>query len=79
MKEFLVAKLNSCRGCSNLKYEYENIRRVCNFSYYMVNDYPQLNLLMNEAQKETKMLEINKETIERSILIFREKGDFENC
>ena len=46
---------------------------------YMLNDYPQLNYLMGEVQKEIKKLEINKETTERSILIFREEGYFENC
>ena len=79
LKEYFVVKLNSCRDYSNLKYEYVNIRRVCNFSYYMVNDYPQLNLLMDETPKETKRFEINKETIERSIVMLREEGDFENC
>ena len=78
LKEYFISKLNSCREYSSLKYEYVNIRRVWNFWFYMVNDYPQVNLLINQSPKDISKWPINLETIEKTIMILRNEGDFEN-
>ena len=52
LREYITLKLNSCTSYSHLKYEYLNFRRVCNFSYFMVND--EISLRMNDSQNEIK-------------------------
>ena len=79
LKEYFISKLNSCRCYSNLKYEYVNIRRVWNFSYFMVNDYPEIPLLMNDSQKESNKVDITTEIIEQAITTLRSEEDHENC
>ena len=58
--------------------KYVNIRRVCNFSYFMVNDYPEIPLLMNDYQKEIKKGEVSTETIRQAIEKLRSEEDHEN-
>ena len=79
LKEYFVARLNSCRKYSQLRYEYVNLRRVWNFSYYMVNDYPQISLLATEIPAKTAQAPVDREAIERAILRLRNEGDLENC
>ena len=78
LKEYFTLKLNSCRSYSHLRYEYVNIRRVCNFSYFMVNDYPEIPLLMDDSQKEIKKGEVSTETIRQAIEKLRSEEDHEN-
>ena len=77
LREYFILKLNSCRSYSNLRYEYVNIRRVCNFSYFMANDYPEIPLLMNDSQKEIKKGEVSTETIKEAIAKLRNEEDHE--
>ena len=79
LKEYFISKLNSCRCYSNLKYEYVNIRRVWNFSYFMVNDYPEIPLLMNDSKNESNKVDITTEIIEKAITTLRSEEDHENC
>ena len=78
LREYFTLKLNSCRSYSYLRYEYVNIRRVCNFSYFMVNDYPEVPLLMNDSQKEIKKGEVSTETIRQAISKLKNEEDHEN-
>ena len=78
LKEYFWAKLNSWRRYSSLKYEYVNIRRVWNFSYYIANDYPEISLLADEPQKDINKIEINKEKVEEAIIMLKDWGDHEN-
>ena len=79
LKEYFWVKLNSCRNYSSLKYEYVNLRRVWNFSYYMVNDYPEVSLLCDERPKDHKKCKINRQKIDETIKLLRDEGDHENC
>ena len=63
MKDYFWVKLNSCRRNSSLKYEYFNIRQVWNFSCYIANDFPKINLITDEPQKDNNKIEVNKEKI----------------
>ena len=78
LKEYFLSKLNSWREYSGLKYEYVNIRRVWNFWFYMINDYPLINLLIDQVPKHVSKWDINRETIEMTIIILRDEGDLEN-
>ena len=78
LRGYFTLKLNSCRSYSHLRYEYVNIRRVCNFLYFMVNDYPEIPLLMNDSQKEIKKGEVSTETIRQAIAKLRSEEDHEN-
>ena len=79
LKEYFWAKLNWSRNDTTLKYEYVNIRRVWNFSYYMVNDYPQVNLFADKPQSNINKCEISKEDIAKAIVLLRDEEDYENC
>ena len=79
LKEYFTSKLNPCHSYSILKYEYVNIRRVWNFSYFMVNDYPEIPLLMYDSQKEIKKADTTLEIIEQAIATLRNEEDHENC
>ena len=79
LKEYFTLNLNSYRSYSHLRYEYVNIRRICNFSYFMVNDYPEIPLLEDNSQKEIKKSEVNIKTIEQAIEKLRSEDDHENC
>ena len=79
LKEYFTLKLNSWRSYSHLKYEYVNIRRICNFSYFMVNDYPEIPLLTDDLQKEIKKSEVSIEAIGQAIEKLRNEDDHENC
>ena len=79
LKEYFWTKLNSSRSYSALKYEYINIRRVRNFSYYMVNDYPEISLLNDEPPKDHRKCEVSKQIVEETIIQLKEEGDHENC
>ena len=78
LREYFTLKLNSCRSYSHLRYEYVNIRRVCNFSCFMVNDYPEVPLLMNDSQKEIKKGEVSTEMIRQAISKLKNEEDHEN-
>ena len=78
LNEYFTSRLNSCREYSKLKFEYVNIRRVWNFSYYIGNDYPKIKLLMSEISQNIKRADVNRELIQRSILHLKNDWDFEN-
>ena len=44
----------------------------------MVNDYPEIPLLMNDSQKEIKKGEVSTETIRQAIAKLRNEEDHEN-
>ena len=78
LRDYFTAKLNSWRSYSHLEYEYVNIRRVWNFSFIMINDYPEIPLLANNLRHEIKKNEISVEMIEQAVSTLKREEDHEN-
>ena len=73
--EYIKLKLNSNRSDAYLIYGNVNIMRFWNFAYFMMNDNPQIPLLINDLQNEIKKDEQRTETIRKSITKLRNEKD----
>ena len=78
LRDYFTAKLNSWRSYSHLEYEYVNIRRVWNFSFIMVNDYPEIPLLADNLRQEIKKNETSVEMIQQAVSTLKREEDHEN-